>query len=50
MEWQVIVAMVVAAPLILAPVAFIWYLNAGGIFAANKQTSKAKAARAERQA
>jgi hypothetical protein len=50
MGWEGILAMVVAAPLILAPVAFIWYLNAGGIFAANKQTSKAKAAQAEGQA
>ena len=31
MEWQVVLAMVVAIPIILLPVAFIWYLNIGGI-------------------
>ena len=40
MEWQVVVAMVIAAPIILFPVAFIWYLNIGGIFHAVKERSK----------
>ena len=31
MEWQVIVAMVVAITIILLPVALVWYLNIGGI-------------------
>jgi hypothetical protein len=33
MEWQVIVALVIAIPIILFPVAFVWYLNIGGFFA-----------------
>jgi len=33
MEWQVVVALVLAIPVILFPVAFIWYLNIGGIVA-----------------
>ena len=37
MEWQVIVALVIAIPIILFPVAFIWYLNIGGIYAAVKE-------------
>jgi len=37
MEWQIIVALVVAIPIILFPVAFIWYLNIGGIYAAVKE-------------
>jgi hypothetical protein len=41
MEWQIIVALVVAVPVILFPVAFIWYLNIGGIYA----TVKASVAR-----
>ena len=38
MEWQVIVALVIAIPIILFPVAFVWYLNIGGIYAAIKDT------------
>ena len=31
MEWQLIGALVVMIPIILLPVAFIWYLNFGGM-------------------
>ena len=31
MEWQFIVALVVMIPVILLPVAFVWYLNLGGV-------------------
>ena len=34
MEWELIVALVVMVPVILLPVAFVWYLNLGGILAA----------------
>ena len=37
MEWQIIVAIVLAIPIILLPVVFIWYLNVGGIFTAIKE-------------
>lgn len=37
MEWQVIVALVIAIPIILFPVAFVWYLNIGGIYTAIKE-------------
>ena len=37
MEWQVIVALVIAIPIILFPAAFVWYLNVGGIYAAVKE-------------
>jgi membrane-anchored glycerophosphoryl diester phosphodiesterase (GDPDase) len=37
MEWQIIVALVIAIPVILFPVAFVWYLNIGGIYAAIKE-------------
>ena len=33
MEWQAILALVVAVPVILFPVAFVWYLTIGGIVA-----------------
>jgi hypothetical protein len=32
MEWQLIVALVIAIPIILFPAAFVWYLNMGGIY------------------
>ena len=37
MEWQVILVLVLAIPLILFPAAFIWYMNIGGIYAAIKE-------------
>lgn len=37
MEWQIVIALVVAIPIILFPVAFVWYLNVGGIYAAIKE-------------
>lgn len=37
MEWQVILALVLVIPIILFPAAFIWYLNAGGVYTAIKQ-------------
>ncbi len=48
MEWQIIVALVVVAPLILFPVVFIWYLTAGGLVAALRERRKVKAAEMER--
>ncbi|MFC1910059.1 hypothetical protein ACFLXC_02050 [Chloroflexota bacterium] len=37
MQWEFVVAVVVAIPIILFPVAFIWYMNIGGIYAAIKK-------------
>ena len=37
MDWQIIVALVVAIPIILFPVALIWYINIGGIYTAIKE-------------
>ena len=45
MEWQFIVALVIAIPIILFPAAFVWYLNVGGIYAALKEARERKAAR-----
>lgn len=44
MDWQFIVALVVAIPLILFPAAFIWYISVGGIFKSLKSKFKHKAA------
>ncbi len=45
MEWQFIVALVIAIPIILFPAAFIWYLNIGGIYIAIKEALAKRAAR-----
>ena len=33
MEWPIVVALVIAIPIVLIPAAYIWYLNVGGIYA-----------------
>jgi len=45
MEWQIVVALVVAIPIILFPVAFIWYLNVGGIYALIKEARERRVVR-----
>jgi len=45
MEWQVIVALVIAIPIVTLPVAFIWYLNIGGTLAAYKEAKQRRAVR-----
>ncbi len=32
MEWQIILAIVLAIPLIVLPAAFIWYMNVSGLY------------------
>jgi len=44
MQWQFVVALVVAVPVILLPVALAWYPSIGGIFTAIRQKQEDKAA------
>ncbi len=44
MEWQYIVALVVMVPILLLPVAFVWYLNVGGALAAFREARAKRAA------
>ncbi len=44
MEWQIIVALVIAIPVILIPVVFVWYMNMGSIFAAVREARARRAA------
>ncbi len=37
MQWELIVALVLAIPIILFPAAYVWYLNVGGLYAAIKE-------------
>ena len=45
MEWQIVLAFIIAIPIILFPVAFVWYLNTGGIYAAVKEARARRAVR-----
>ncbi|MBL7127177.1 MAG: hypothetical protein ISS58_08285 [Dehalococcoidales bacterium] len=47
MEWQIIVALVIAIPIILFPVAFVWFLNIGGIYASVKEARARRVAHAK---
>lgn len=47
MQWEFIVALVIAIPLILFPAAFVWYLNIGGLFTAMKEARAKRAAQAK---
>ena len=44
MNAALIIALVVAVPVILFPAAFVWYLNLGGIYAAVKEARARKVA------
>lgn len=48
MRWEFIVALVVAIPIVVLPVAFVWYLNLGGIYAAFRAARRKKAAKEHR--
>ena len=50
MEWQYIVALVIAVPVILFPAAFVWYLNVGGIVSAIKEVRERRASREKSEA
>ena len=49
MRWELVVALAIAVPVILFPVAFVWYLNIGGIYAAVKQARARRAATREKE-
>ncbi len=48
MQWELIVALIIAVPIILFPAAFVWYLNIGGIYAAIKEARARRAAYQEK--
>lgn len=41
MQWELIVALVIAIPVILFPAAFVWYLNIGGLAQAAREARQA---------
>jgi len=44
-EWKFVLALVLAVPIVLFPVAFIWYLNIGGIYNAIIERRRRRIAR-----
>ena len=49
MEWKAIVMLAIAIPVILFPVAFIWFINIGGIYTAIKE-ARARRVTAKKEA
>jgi hypothetical protein len=47
MQWELIVALVVAIPVILFPVAFIWFLNISGLMTVWKESRAREKRRAK---
>jgi len=45
MEWGFLISLVLAVPVILIPVALVWYLNAGSILSAIKGVKARRGAR-----
>ena len=45
MELLIVLALVLAIPVILFPAAFVWYLNVGGLITVWKETRKRNAIR-----
>ena len=44
MSWEFVITLVFAVPVILAPVAYVWYLNLAGLYVAIKGEKRAEAA------
>jgi hypothetical protein len=45
MHWELIVALIVAVPIILFPAAYVWCVNFGGIYVAVREFVARRAAR-----
>ncbi len=45
MQWALVIALVIAIPIILFPAAYVWYLNVGGIMSAIKEARARRIAR-----
>ena len=45
MQWELVIALVIAIPIILFPAAYVWYLNIGGIYTAIREARARRVAR-----
>ena len=50
MQWEFVIALIVAIPVILFPAAFVWYLNVGGMRAALQEARQKRLAREKARA
>ncbi|MFC2004902.1 hypothetical protein ACFLUY_01615 [Chloroflexota bacterium] len=48
MEGQIILTLILTIPVILIPAAFVWYLNASGIYSVIRETQKRRISREKR--
>ena len=48
MEWWGYLILVLAVPVLLIPVALIWYINVSGIYTVIRETQKRRAAQKKR--
>ncbi len=48
MEWQVVLALVLVIPVLLIPVALVWYMNIGGVYLMLKEARERRATRARK--
>ena len=48
MQWEFVVALVLAIPVILFPAAFIWSMNVSGLYTVIRETQKRRVARKRR--
>ena len=49
MQWEFVVALIIAIPIILFPAVFVWYFNAGGLYQAIQSMRARRAAREKAQ-
>jgi hypothetical protein len=45
MHWEILIALIIAVPVILFPAAYLWYMDIGGIFSTYKAARARHAAR-----
>ena len=50
MQWELVVALAIAIPIILFPAAFVWYLNLGWIFFHAKEAAREPRAASKKEA
>ena len=46
-EWQIIIAVLVAIPFIMFPIAFIWYMNVSGLYQVMRESRQRRKRRAQ---
>jgi hypothetical protein len=48
MAWQIILGVVLGIPMILLPIAFVWYLNVSGLYQVIRESRSRRQKRATR--